>query len=191
MARIARVVVEHYPHHITQRGNRRQDTFFCDDDYRYYIRLMAEWCDKCGVTIWAYCLMHNHGALDCCAWIRRRLSPGNRRSAPALYVTYQFSGAMERLFMAGALCVFLDGWEVSSHSNPLHWTQSGQGWLGFNSWRISMEQCQGTHEREKRWSCEGTAIIEDGWRLATVSFRWCFRRGIRVVTTAWTNRKTF
>ena len=60
MAGIARVVAEHYPHHITQRGNRRQDTFFCDDDYRYYIRLMAEWCDKCGVTIWAYCLMHNH-----------------------------------------------------------------------------------------------------------------------------------
>ena len=60
MARIARVVAEHYPHHITQRGNRRQDTFFCDDDYRYYIQLMAEWCDKCGVTIWAYCLMPNH-----------------------------------------------------------------------------------------------------------------------------------
>ena len=60
MARIARVVAEHYPHHITQRGNRRQDTFFCDDDYRYYIQLMAEWCDKCGVTIWAYCLMRNH-----------------------------------------------------------------------------------------------------------------------------------
>ena len=60
MARIARVVAEHYPHHITQRGNRRQDTFFCDDDYRYYIRLMSEWCDKCGVKIWAYCLMPNH-----------------------------------------------------------------------------------------------------------------------------------
>ena len=60
MARIARVVAEHYPHHITQRGNRRQDTFFCDDDYRHYIQLMAEWCGKCGVEIWAYCLMPNH-----------------------------------------------------------------------------------------------------------------------------------
>jgi putative transposase len=60
MARIARVVAEHYPHHITQRGNRRQDTFFCDDDYRYYIQLMSEWCGKCGVEIWAYCLMPNH-----------------------------------------------------------------------------------------------------------------------------------
>jgi putative transposase len=60
MARIARVIAKNYPHHITQRGNRRQDTFFCDDDYRYYIRLMSEWCDKCGVKIWAYCLMPNH-----------------------------------------------------------------------------------------------------------------------------------
>ena len=43
MARIARVVAEHYPHHITQRGNRRQDTFFCESDCRDYIRFMAEW----------------------------------------------------------------------------------------------------------------------------------------------------
>ena len=60
MARIARIVVPEYPHHITQRGNRRQATFFCDDDYRQYIDLMAEWCSRCGVDIWAYCLMPNH-----------------------------------------------------------------------------------------------------------------------------------
>jgi len=60
MARLARVVAEHRPHHITQRGNRRQDTFFCDEDYRHYIQLMAEWCSKCHVAIWAYCLMPNH-----------------------------------------------------------------------------------------------------------------------------------
>ena len=60
MARIARIVVPGYPHHITQRGNRRQETFFCDDDYRQYIALMAEWCSRCGVDIWAYCLMPNH-----------------------------------------------------------------------------------------------------------------------------------
>jgi putative transposase len=60
MARISRVVAEHYPHHITQRGNRRQNTFFCNEDYRHYIQLMAKWCGRCGVTIWAYCLMPNH-----------------------------------------------------------------------------------------------------------------------------------
>lgn len=60
MARIARVVAAKYPHHITQRGNRRQDTFFCADDYRYYIEIMSEWCKKYDVEIWAYCLMPNH-----------------------------------------------------------------------------------------------------------------------------------
>jgi putative transposase len=60
MARLARVVVEEYPHHITQRGNRRQQTFFCDEDYESYIELMAQWCGKLGVEVWFYCLMPNH-----------------------------------------------------------------------------------------------------------------------------------
>ena len=60
MARIARVVAEGMPHHITQRGNRRQKTFFSDEDYAAYIDLMAQWCRKYGVKIWIYCLMPNH-----------------------------------------------------------------------------------------------------------------------------------
>ncbi len=60
MARLARVVAPGVPHHITQRGNRRQQTFFSDNDYRLYLDLMAEWCGQCGVEIWAYCLMGNH-----------------------------------------------------------------------------------------------------------------------------------
>ena len=60
MARIARVIAPGIPHHVTQRGNRRQQTFFCDDDYRAYLALMAEWCNKCGVEIWSWCLMPNH-----------------------------------------------------------------------------------------------------------------------------------
>ncbi len=60
MARIARVIAPGIPHHITQRGNRRQQTFFCDEDYMAYIELMAQWCKKCHVEIWAWCLMPNH-----------------------------------------------------------------------------------------------------------------------------------
>ncbi len=60
MARIARAVAPGYPHHITQRGNRRQQTFFCEDDYLAYIELMAQWCNECHVEIWAWCLMPNH-----------------------------------------------------------------------------------------------------------------------------------
>ncbi|MBN2579192.1 MAG: transposase [Pirellulales bacterium] len=60
MARLARLVVPGLPHHVIQRGNRRQQTFFCDDDYSAYVELMAEWCQERGVEIWAYCLMPNH-----------------------------------------------------------------------------------------------------------------------------------
>ena len=60
MARIARVVAPGFPHHVIQRGNRRMQTFFNDDDYTAYLRLMREWCGRKGVDIWAYCLMPNH-----------------------------------------------------------------------------------------------------------------------------------
>jgi REP-associated tyrosine transposase len=60
MARLARVVVPGMPHHVIQRGNRRQETFFCDDDYQAYLDLMAQWCGEHKVKVWAYCLMPNH-----------------------------------------------------------------------------------------------------------------------------------
>ena len=34
MDRIARYVVPGLPHHVTQRGNRRERVFFGDEDYR-------------------------------------------------------------------------------------------------------------------------------------------------------------
>jgi putative transposase len=60
MARLARVVVAGIPHHVTQRGNRRQTVFFNDDDFRSYLRLLGEGCQAAEVAIWAYCLMPNH-----------------------------------------------------------------------------------------------------------------------------------
>ncbi len=60
MPRIARVVAPGLPHHVTQRGNRRQRTFFGRGDYAAYVELMAAWCGKKGNEVWAYCLMPNH-----------------------------------------------------------------------------------------------------------------------------------
>ena len=60
MARIARIVLPGFPHHLSQRGNRGQRTFFAQDDYRTYLALLAEWCGRCGVAVWAYCLKPNH-----------------------------------------------------------------------------------------------------------------------------------
>lgn len=60
MARMARVVVPGAPHHVTQRGNRRQQTFFSDADYLAYLQIAAEAFAEAEVEVWAYCLMPNH-----------------------------------------------------------------------------------------------------------------------------------
>ncbi len=60
MARIARVVVVGLPHHITQRGNRRQIVFFSDDDRQAYLDYLNVYAKAAGVHFWAYCLMDNH-----------------------------------------------------------------------------------------------------------------------------------
>jgi putative transposase len=60
MARLARIVAPGLPHHVTQRGNRRLETFFSEADYQAYIELLAESCAKAATEVWAYCLMPNH-----------------------------------------------------------------------------------------------------------------------------------
>ena len=60
MARLSRLVLPGLPHHVTQRGNRRAQTFFNDGDYALYRDLVAEAAKKAGSEIWAYCLMPNH-----------------------------------------------------------------------------------------------------------------------------------
>lgn len=60
MSRLARIVVADWPHHVTQRGNRREPIFFEDDDQEIYRDLLAEQAQKARVEVWAYCLMPNH-----------------------------------------------------------------------------------------------------------------------------------
>jgi hypothetical protein len=60
MARLPRLVLPGIPHHVTQRGNGRQQTFFEEGDYALYLDLFAQAARKAGSEIWAYCLMPNH-----------------------------------------------------------------------------------------------------------------------------------
>jgi putative transposase len=60
MARLARIVLPGVPYHVTQRGNRRQQTFFEDGDYELYRDLLAQAARRAGSNIWSYCLMPNH-----------------------------------------------------------------------------------------------------------------------------------
>ena len=60
MARLGRIVAAGFPHHVTQRGNRRQPIFFEPADHALYRDLLAERCRKASVEVWAYCLMPDH-----------------------------------------------------------------------------------------------------------------------------------
>jgi putative transposase len=60
MARIARLVVPDFPHHIIQRGNRCQKVFFSDGDRIAYLDYLRIYARPAGIHIWGYCLMDNH-----------------------------------------------------------------------------------------------------------------------------------
>ena len=60
MSRLARIVIPNCTHHITQRGNNRQDVFFVDADRDVYFALLQEESAKYGLSIDGYCLMTNH-----------------------------------------------------------------------------------------------------------------------------------
>jgi len=60
MPRNARIVIPGVPHHVTQRGNNRQDVFFVDGDRVRYLDLLRDQCAHEGVRVLAYCLMTNH-----------------------------------------------------------------------------------------------------------------------------------
>lgn len=60
MPRAARLVVPNVPHHVVQRGNRRQPIFFDDADRRAYLALLGKACARHETRCLAWCLMDNH-----------------------------------------------------------------------------------------------------------------------------------
>jgi putative transposase len=96
MARMARIVAPGAPHHVTQRGNRRQQTFFSDADYLRYLQLAAEWCAKAEVECWGYCLMPNHVHLILTpkseAALRAALAPLHQRYTREINKRERWSG---------------------------------------------------------------------------------------------------
>src|SRR6478609_7734046 len=60
MARLPRLTVPGYPHHVIQRGNNRQAIFLDDADRELLLSLLAEHAKKEGVVLHAYVLMSNH-----------------------------------------------------------------------------------------------------------------------------------
>ncbi len=60
MARLPRLALPGYPHHVIQRGNNRQAVFSCDEDRQYLLDLLAENAAGFRVAVHAYVLMDSH-----------------------------------------------------------------------------------------------------------------------------------
>lgn len=60
MARLTRITIPSYPHHIVQRGNNRQAVFFTDNDYCFFLECLRQAKFQCSCRIYAYVLMTNH-----------------------------------------------------------------------------------------------------------------------------------
>ena len=62
MPRVGRTVFADLPHHIAQRGNRRETVFFKDEDRIFYLSWLKEYSDKHKIEILAYCLIMGSGS---------------------------------------------------------------------------------------------------------------------------------
>ena len=60
MARLPRLTLPGYPHHVIQRGNNRQLIFTSTSDREFLLSLLEENAKKWDVAIHAYVLMGNH-----------------------------------------------------------------------------------------------------------------------------------
>ena len=60
MARLPRLTVAGYPHHVIQRGNNRQPIVRSDRDRAFLLELIEDYAKQNAVAIHAYVLMDNH-----------------------------------------------------------------------------------------------------------------------------------
>jgi len=127
MGRLARLVFPGLPHHVTQRGNGRAQTFFDDADYVLYRDLLAASCRAANVEIWSWVLMPNHVHLILTPadadGIRRALAPVHRGYAGAIHARLRRTGH----FWQGRFGAVAMDESTSGGSGAVCGTQSGPG----------------------------------------------------------------
>jgi putative transposase len=96
MARLARAVFPGLPHHVTQRGNRRERVFFEDGDYVAYLDLISAAAKRAGTAIWSYCLMPNHVhfimAPSTADGLRDTFAEAHRRYTARIHRRFEWTG---------------------------------------------------------------------------------------------------
>jgi len=152
---MARLVVPNHPHHVTQRGVRRMETFSSVEDYQAYIELMAASCKKAGTQVWAYCLMPNHVHLilvpDCEDGLRAALGEAHRRYTRMINFREKCRGHL---------------WQERFHSFPMdeHYLQACARYVELNPVRAGLVK----RPEDWRWSSAGAHLKGEDDGLVTV-----------------------
>ena len=190
MARSARLVIPGMPHHVTQRGNRRQQTFFNDADYAAYLELMGEWCREEGVDIWGYCLMPNHTHLIAVPGseqgLRRAVGEAHRRYTRRINFREKWRGYLwqgrfasfvmdEPYLLAAARYVELNPVRARLMDSPAEWR-----WSSARAHLSGRDDCL----------VKVVGVAGDGWRLEGSAQQRPTRRGIESVACARSHRPT-
>lgn len=139
MCRLARVVAPGLPHHVSQWGNRREQVFFDESDYRAYLTLVGLAARRAGTAIWTYCLLPNHVHFimvpDQADGLRATFADAHRRYTARINTRLQQSGHLwqgrfssavldERHLLAAARHISLNPVRVSLADSPLDWPWS-------------------------------------------------------------------
>jgi putative transposase len=124
---------------VTQSSNPRQQTFFGDEDYAEYRRLLSTSCRTCGTQVLVYCLIPNHVHLILVPadelGLRDALGEAHRRDTPLIDVREGWRGHLwqerfhafvmdERHLIAAARSVELNPVRARLCVRPEDWTWS-------------------------------------------------------------------
>lgn len=159
MPRLPRTVFADLPHHVTQRGNRRESIFFDDDDRLTYLSWLKEYADKHQVEVLAYCLMSNHIHLIAVPvaddGLQRMLKPLHMRYAQRVNRQQGWSGHL---------------WQGRFFSSPLDdaylWT--AMRYVEGNPVRAGMVQ----RAEDYRWSSAAAHCIGQSDSLLNPESKW-------------------
>ena len=124
MSRLARMVVPGLPHHVTQRGNRREAIFFEDGDQQHYCEMLAEQLRKFSVGLLSYA---QSSPFNFDAAGSRRHEPGLRRSASPVYQFHQCAWPMDRSFISEPVRVGRHGRVAPEVCGIVRQSESGSG----------------------------------------------------------------
>lgn len=154
MARLARVVVPHLPHHVTQRGNRREAIFFADGDREVYCAIAGRASSQVSGGGFGV-LPHAESCPPDIGTEAPRLTRECRRgNTSTLHEFHQRPGWMDRSSIPKAVCLRRPGRFPSEGSALLCEPQSCQGWIGGAGGGLALVECTCAPRGCRRWARE-------------------------------------